>query len=98
MAEESTQEGAATDDGNLLENIKDQMTEYMSNPAMLIDVAQSLVLALLIYFIGGKHNEANHSGNGDWQTTTCSRSNRLLNVKTSHQQIRDNQCSSTDTD
>ena len=25
MAEESTQEGAATDDGNLLENIKDQI-------------------------------------------------------------------------
>jgi len=52
MAEESSQEGAAADAGGLIENIKDQMTEYMSNPAMLIDVAQSLVLALLIYFIG----------------------------------------------
>lgn len=37
---------------NLFQQIKTQFSEYLSNPEMLIDVAQSLVLALLIFYIG----------------------------------------------
>ncbi|TDR23809.1 mechanosensitive ion channel family protein [Marinicella litoralis] len=36
----------------LFQQIKSQFSEYLTNPEMLIDVAQSLVLALLIYWVG----------------------------------------------
>ncbi len=36
----------------LFGQIKTQITEYLSNPQMLIDVAQSLILALLIFWVG----------------------------------------------
>jgi len=36
----------------MFQQIKSQMSEYLTNPEMLIDVAQSLVLALLIYWVG----------------------------------------------
>jgi small conductance mechanosensitive channel len=37
---------------NIIEQVKTKLGEYLSNPEMLIDVAQSLILALLIFFIG----------------------------------------------
>ncbi len=36
----------------MFQQIKSQISEYLTNPEMLIDVAQSLVLALLIYWVG----------------------------------------------
>ena len=36
----------------MFQQIKAQVSEYLTNPEMLIDVAQSLVLALLIYWVG----------------------------------------------
>ncbi|MFC3195008.1 mechanosensitive ion channel family protein [Marinicella sediminis] len=42
----------AEENQNLFQQIKNQLTDYMSNPEMLLDVAQSLLLALAIYWVG----------------------------------------------
>ena len=43
---------SAESTSNFFQQIKAQLTEYLTNPEMLIDVAQSLLLALLIFWIG----------------------------------------------
>jgi small conductance mechanosensitive channel len=37
---------------NLFQQIKDQVAEYLTNPELLLDVAQSVLLALVIYWVG----------------------------------------------
>ncbi len=45
-------DASADNAGNLFQQIKSQLAEYLTNPEMLIDVAQSLLLAVLIFWIG----------------------------------------------
>lgn len=43
---------AAGSNENLITQLKTQLSEYMTNPELLLDVAQSLLLALLIFWVG----------------------------------------------
>ncbi|WP_223786968.1 mechanosensitive ion channel family protein [Marinicella meishanensis] len=43
---------AAGGNENLITQLKNQVSEYMTNPELLLDVAQSLLLALLIFWVG----------------------------------------------
>lgn len=37
---------------SMFQQIKSQISEYLTNPEMLIDIAQSLILAILIFWVG----------------------------------------------
>jgi small conductance mechanosensitive channel len=49
---QQTENAATGGNENLITQLKNQISEYMTNPELLLDVAQSLLLALLIFWIG----------------------------------------------
>lgn len=51
-ATEAAAEQGAANEAGLFQQIQTKITEYLSDPALLIDIAQSLILAILIFWVG----------------------------------------------